>query len=100
MSVEADCIASEHDMQLPYITITNSDDENEEDEKVVATEVTDDVSKCDSYLTTYMAPHEHDETKTLHSIQLPLPFKVSFTFDIFQKWLYIYIDTHTHEIIS
>jgi hypothetical protein len=85
MSVEADFIASEHDMQLPCITITNSDDEDEEEQKVVATEVTDDISKCESYLTTSTAPHELEETKALHSIQLPLPFKVSCTFDVFQK---------------
>jgi hypothetical protein len=89
--VEVDCIASEHDMQLPCITITNSDEEDEEEEQVVATEVTDDVSKCETYLTTATAPDEHEETKALSSIQLPLPFKVRFTFDIFQKKSHISI---------
>lgn len=82
MSVEADSVATVGDMQLPCITITNSGDEDEE--KVVAMEVTDEVSKCESQLATFSAPHENEETKTQHSIQLPLPFKVRIIFDIFQ----------------
>lgn len=82
-----DSVAGES-VQLPCITITNSDDEEEQEEdEVVAIEVTDKVSKCESYPTASAAPDESEETKAIHTIQLSLPFtmNVSLTFYIFQN---------------
>jgi hypothetical protein len=72
-------------VQLPCITITNSDDE--EEEEVVAIEVTGEVSKCELYPTASAAPDESEQIKAIRTIQLPLPFtmKVSLTFHVFQN---------------
>lgn len=67
-------------VQLPCITITNSDDDEEEKregDEVFAIEVTDKVSKCESYPAASAAPDETEETKTTHTINLPLPFTMS-----------------------
>lgn len=70
-------------VQLPFITITNSDDDEEDDEEeVVAIEVIDEVSKCESYLTASSAPDKHEETK---SIQLQLPFEMNVSFTIYSR---------------
>lgn len=89
ISVKADALASDHDLQLPCITITNSDDEDEEkeEEETIAAEVTDEVSKCELYTTASSAPDEHEETKAFQALQLQLPFrmKVGLAFHVFQK---------------
>jgi hypothetical protein len=83
--------ATSEQVHLPFITVTNSDDDEEEDgEEVVAVEVTDEVSKCESYLTASSAPDEHEETK---SIQLQLPFKMNVSFTIYSVRDFL----HVHE---
>jgi hypothetical protein len=75
--------ATNEQVHLPFITITYSDDDEEEDgEEVVAIEVTDEVSKCESYLTASAAPDEHEVIK---SIQLQLPFKMNVSFTIYSR---------------
>lgn len=70
-------------VQFPFITVTNSDEDEEEDEEeVVAIEVTDEVSKCESYPTASSAPDEHEETKTF---QLHLPFKINVSYAIYPR---------------
>ncbi|XP_069700777.1 uncharacterized protein [Periplaneta americana] len=63
----------ELDMQLPCITITNSDDEEDSEEKAVEVEVTDEVAKSESNPTTSPAPDKQEEVL---SIQIPLSFKM------------------------
>jgi len=85
-------------VQLPFITVTNSDDdddddddeEEEDEEEVVAIEVTDEVSKCESYPTASSAPDEHEETK---SIQLHLQFKTNVSYTIYPRRGFL----HFHE---
>jgi hypothetical protein len=81
--------AAAEPVQLPCITITNSDDEEDkgEEDEVVVIEVTDKVSKCESYPVTSAAPDESEDTKAIHTIQLPLPFtmNVSLTVHVFQN---------------
>jgi hypothetical protein len=87
----ADSAAGEP-VQLPCITITNSDNEEEQEEdEVVAVEVIEKVSKCESYPAASAAPDENEETKAIHTVQLPRPFtmNVSSTFHVFQNMFHI-----------
>jgi len=84
--------ATSDQVWLPFITVTNSDDDDEEEdeEEVVAIEVTDEVSKCESYPTASSAPNEHEETK---SIQLHLPLKMNVSYTIYLRRGFL----HFHE---
>jgi hypothetical protein len=88
-------------VQLPCITITNSEDEEEQEEdEVVTIEVMDKVSKCELYPTASAAPDENGETKAMHSIQFTM--NVSFTFHVIQNVFLISLYDRTvmiHEIM-
>jgi hypothetical protein len=73
--------------QPPCITITNSDDEDKGEDEVIVIEVTDKVSKCESYPVASAAPDDSEDTKAIHTIQLSLPFtmNVSLTVHVFQN---------------
>ena len=90
--------ATSQQVQLPFITVTNSDDddndddddEEEDEEEVVAIEVTDQVAKFESYPTASSAPNEREETT---SIQLHLPFKMNVSYTIYPRRGFL----HFHE---
>jgi hypothetical protein len=80
--------AAGEQVHLPCITITNSDDEEEgEEDEIVAIEVTDEVSKCESYPVASAAPDESEDAKAIRAFQLPLLFamNVSLTVHVFQN---------------